>query len=76
MKAVWAVVTAVALVGGVVWAGLAADAPSSKIRPGSPVVNLGRVYPKNDNGGIGTFNKGIPLPGGRTPNVIPEPGRP
>lgn len=43
------------------------------IAPGTPVVDLGRVYPKNDNGGIGTFNA-TPLPGPRTPSgPLPSP---
>ena len=42
------------------------------ITPGTPVVDLGRVYPTLDNGGIGTFDS-TPLPGPRTPNVLPYP---
>jgi len=42
------------------------------IATGSPVVDLGRVYPTHDNGGIGRFDA-TPLPGPRTPNVIPFP---
>ena len=42
------------------------------IAPGTPVVNLGRGYPTPDNGGIGTFDS-TPLPGPRTPRVLPNP---
>jgi hypothetical protein len=40
--------------------------------PGTPAVNLGRVTPTQDNGGIGTFNS-TPLPGGRPPGLLPLP---
>jgi hypothetical protein len=43
-----------------------------RVTPGTPVVDLGRVYPSLDNGGIGTFGS-TPLPGPRTPNVLPNP---
>ena len=39
---------------------------------GTPVINLGTVTPRNDNGGVGTFG-GTPLPGPRTPSTLPFP---
>jgi hypothetical protein len=44
------------------------NAVQSRIATGTPVVDLGRVHPKPDNGGIGTLDS-TPLPGPRTPNV-------
>jgi hypothetical protein len=43
-----------------------------RITPGTPVVNLGTVTPTLDNGGMGTFDS-TPLPGPRSPNVLPNP---